>query len=107
MLERLVAVMVMAVLVLTCGVFLVAWATCTDEVTLDANVCGNERAVDCVVVTQEDGTATLKDEQGNLWLVDDDELIEGDKLCVWLDDMNTEDDLTDDEIIDYLWIEVD
>ena len=105
--ERLIAVMVMAVLVLTCGIFLVAWTEYTGEVAPDADSVGNVRAVDCMVIEQTEGTATLEDEQHNLWLVDDDELMKGDVLCVWLDDMNTEDNLTDDEIIDYLWCEVD
>ena len=105
--KRLVAVMMMAVMVLTGGIVLGVMTESNGEVLADVEHTGQVRAMQCVVVSEDDWLMTLEDECHNLWLLDAGDLCKGDVLCVWFDDMNTPKDLTDDVILDYCDVVVD
>lgn len=99
--KRLVAVMTMAVLVLTGGIVLGMLTESNGEILPTVEYTGQVRTMECVVVGEDDNIMVLEDECHNLWLLDAGELCKDDVLHVWLDDMNTPKDLTDDVILDY------
>ena len=105
--KRLIAVMTMAVLVLTGGIVLGMLTESNGEIVPTVEHTGQVRAMECVVIGEDDNIMVLEDECNNLWLLDAGELSKDDMLCVWLDDMNTPKDLTDDVILDYCDVVVD
>ena len=107
MLKRLIAVMAMAVLVLSGGICLGLLTESNGEVMPAVKGVGEVRAMECVVVGEDENVMVLEDECNNLWLLDAGELCKDDVLHVWLDDMNTPKDLTDDVILDYCNVVVD
>ena len=99
--KRLVAVMTMAVLVLTGGIVLGMLTESNGEILPTVEHTGQVRAMECVVIEEDGNIMVLEDESNNLWLLNAGELCKDDVLHVWLDDMNTPKDLTDDVILDY------
>ena len=99
--KRLVLVMVMTLCVLNGGILLGVLCESNSNVLPDVDNVGCVRAMECVVVTENNGLGTVEDESHNLWLLDDEGLAKGQVLCVWFDDMNTPKNLTDDVILDY------
>lgn len=105
--KRLVAVMTMAVLVLTGGIVLGMMSESNGEVLPSIDSSGQVRSMECEVIEEDGSVKVLEDEQHNLWLLSTRELVVGDVVNVWLDDMNTPKDLTDDVILDYCNLVVD
>ena len=99
--KRLVAVMTMAVLVLTGGIVLGMLTESNGEILPTVEHTGQVRTMECVVIGEDESIMVLEDECNNLWLLDARELCVGDVLNVWLDDVNTPKDLTDDVILNY------
>jgi len=104
MMKRMVVVMMMAVMVLTGGIVLGMMPESNGATVKNV---GQVRTIQCVVLGENDGLMTLEDWTHNLWQVDDEDLHKGDVLTVWIDDMNTPEDLTDDVILDYCDVIVD
>jgi len=78
--------------------------TALDKVTVDKAVEACDKAGDvhttmCTVVAKHDSTATLQDEQGWLWQVDNDDYTVGDSMIAWIADSGTINDTTDDTIL--------
>ena len=71
----------------------------TDKVMQEYEQAGDVRTVECVVTTANNGVATLQDEQGWLWQVEDDTITVGDGAIVWLVDNGTANDPTDDRVV--------
>jgi len=99
--KRLVAVMTMAVLVLTGGIVLGMLTESNGDTTPQVQAEGQARVMQCAVIEEDGNVKVLEDECNNLWLLNARELCVGDELCVWLDDVNTPKDLTDDVILNY------
>lgn len=57
------------------------------------------RMVTAVPCAREDGTLTLEDEQGELWLVEDMNISDDEYVLMWIADNNTKDNTTDDTVI--------
>lgn len=57
------------------------------------------RMVTAVPYAREDGTLTLEDEQGELWLVEDMNISDDEYVLIWIADNNTKDNTTDDTVI--------
>lgn len=74
-----------------------------DTSTLDNWCAGDEkgiiRMVAAVPYAREDNTLTLKDEQGELWLVEDMDISDDEYVLLWIADNNTKDDTTDDVVL--------
>lgn len=68
---------------------------------------GKVRTMEYVVIAQDNHVLTLEDETHSLWVILNKEMRKGDVAIVWLDDMNTNKDLTDDEILKIIPLEVD
>lgn len=73
-----------------------------DKAYADKCIAGaeNVRAVECVVVSETQSILTLEDSEHNYWQIGDDRYSQGDVVIAWIDNNNTENDLTDDIIID-------
>lgn len=74
-----------------------------DTSALDNWCAGDEegiiRMVAAVPYAREDNTLTLKDEQGELWLVEDMDISDDEYVLLWIVDNNTKDDTTDDVVL--------
>lgn len=74
-----------------------------DTSALDSWCPGGEegiiRMVTAVPYAREDGTLTLEDEQGELWLVEDMNISDDEYVLMWIADNNTKDNTTDDTVI--------
>lgn len=74
-----------------------------DTSALDSWCAGGEegiiRMVTAVPYAREDGTLTLEDEQGELWLVEDMNISDDEYVLMWIADNNTKDNTTDDTVI--------
>lgn len=74
-----------------------------DTSTLDNWCAGDEegiiRMVAAVPYAREDNTLTLKDEQGELWLVEDMDISDDEYVLLWIADNNTKDDTMDDVVL--------
>jgi len=102
--KRLIVVMTMSIIVFTLGIILIIMYTTDSSATVSETYpTGTVRQMQAKVI-ETNSFAILKDECNNLWSISVDELSVNDVVCVWLDDMNTPKDLTDDVILKYVII---
>lgn len=57
------------------------------------------RMVAAVPYAREDNMLTLKDEQSELWLVEDMDISDDEYVLLWIADNNTKNDVTDDVVL--------
>lgn len=97
--KRLVCIMV--ILIIVGGIILTKVSVNAEDTVSRANAVGQVRMVECVVYDNTNKLSVFEDEANMLWSVQDTNLHKGQYYVVWLDDMNTPKDFTDDVILDY------